>query len=206
MEPVMLTIERIISAADRAECESAQFTPDHRHCAVALILAHGHHELEACFIRRTERVGDPWSGQVALPGGRAEATDVSASAVAERETYEEIGLKLKPIQRIGALPTHAIRANMTLSPFIYFIQPLQEWGPPQQVATARDLQEVSSVFWVPLSHMFASKNTTTLDYPQNGISTTFPGIQFEGHVIWGLTLSVLKTFAQLVDQTLPALD
>ena len=202
----MLTIERIILAVDRTKCAPAQFTPDHRHCAVALVLAYGHHELEACFIRRTEQMGDPWSGQVALPGGRAGATDASASAVAERETYEEIGLKLKPVQRIGALPIHAIRANMTLSPFIYYVRPLQNGEPPQQVATARDLKEVASVFWVPLSHMFTSKNTTTLDYPQSGIPTTFPGIQFEDHIIWGLTLSVLKTFAQLVDQPLPALD
>ena len=202
----MLTIEQIIAAADQTKCAPAQFTPDHRHCAVALILAHGQHELEACFIRRSEQTGDPWSGQVALPGGRAEATDVSASAVAERETYEEVGLKLKPVQRIGALPTHAIRTNMTLSPFIYYFQNIQNEEPPQQVATARDLKEVASVFWVPLSHMFTSKNTTTLDYPQSGIPTTFPGIQFEDHVIWGLTLSVLKTFAQLVDQPLPALD
>ena len=199
----MLTIEQIIAAADQTKCAPAQFTPDHRHCAVALILAHGQHELEACFIRRSEQTGDPWSGQVALPGGRAEATDVSASAVAERETYEEVGLKLKPVQRIGALPTHAIRTNMTLSPFIYYFQNIQNEEPPQQVATARDLKEVASVFWVPLSHMFTSKNTTTLDYPQSGIPTTFPGIQFEDHVIWGLTLSVLKTFAQLVDQPLP---
>jgi 8-oxo-dGTP pyrophosphatase MutT (NUDIX family) len=202
----MLTIERIILAVDRTKFAPAQFTPDHRHCAVALVLAYGRHELEACFIRRTEQMGDPWSGQVALPGGRAGATDVSASAVAERETYEEIGLKLKPVQRIGALPTHAIRANMTLSPFIYYVRPLQNEAPPQQVATARDLKEVASVFWVPLSHMFTSKNITTLDYPQSGMPTTFPGIRFEDHVIWGLTLSVLKTFAQLVDQPLPALD
>jgi 8-oxo-dGTP pyrophosphatase MutT (NUDIX family) len=202
----MLTIEQIIAAADQTKCAPAQFTPDHRHCAVALILAHGQHELEACFIRRSEQTGDPWSGQVALPGGRAEATDVSASAVAERETYEEVGLKLKPVQRIGALPTHAIRTNMTLSPFIYYFQNIQNEEPPQQVATARDLKEVASVFWVPLSHMFTSKNTTTLDYPQSGIPTTFPGIQFEDHIIWGLTLSVLKTFAQLVDQPLPVFD
>jgi 8-oxo-dGTP pyrophosphatase MutT (NUDIX family) len=202
----MLTIEQIIAAADQTKCAPAQFTPDHRHCAVALILAHGQHELEACFIRRSEQTGDPWSGQVALPGGRAEATDISASAVAERETYEEVGLKLKPVQRIGALPTHAIRTNMTLSPFIYYFQTIQDEEPPQQVATARDLKEVASVFWVPLSHMFTSKNTATLDYPQSGIPTTFPGIQFEDHIIWGLTLSVLKTFAQLVDQPLPVFD
>jgi 8-oxo-dGTP pyrophosphatase MutT (NUDIX family) len=202
----MLTIEQIIAAADRTTSTPAQFTPDHRHCAVALVLAHGQHELEACFIRRTEQTGDPWSGQVALPGGRAGATDVSASAVAERETYEEVGLKLKPVQRIGALPTHAIRTNMTLSPFIYYFQPIQDEEPPQQVTIARDLKEVASVFWVPLSHMFSSKTTTALDYPQSGISTTFPGIKFEDYVIWGLTLSVLKTFAQLVDQPLPALD
>ena len=86
-----------------------------------MILADGDEELEACFIRRAERVGDPWSGQVAFPGGRAGPGDLDAAAVAERETWEEVGLSIAPHQRVGPLPTQIISrhgSGMTLSPFV----------------------------------------------------------------------------------------
>lgn len=202
----MLTIEQIRSAVVRANHAPASFTADPRHCSVAMILALGDCELEACFIRRAERAGDPWSGQVAFPGGRAEGTDASASAVAERETYEEVGLELNSTQRVGALPIHAIRANMTLSPFIYYFEPVVGGSSPQQIASPREVREVADVFWVPLSHLFDSRTVTTLDYPAGEHSNSFPGIRFEEHVIWGLTLRVLETFAHLMDRSLPALD
>ena len=53
----MLTIQEIRAALDRASHQAAAFTPDARHCAVAMILAPGERELEACFIRRAERHG-----------------------------------------------------------------------------------------------------------------------------------------------------
>ena len=201
----MLTIQEIRAALDRASHQAAAFTPDARHCAVAMILAPGERELEACFIRRAERHGDPWAGQVAFPGGRADATDASASAVAERETHEEVGLRLHTTQRIGALPTHAIRSNMTLSPFIYYLAPRADQPSPQQIASPRETHEVASVFWVPLSHLFDTRSTTTLDYPPGELATSFPGIGYGEHVIWGLTLRVLETFAELVERRLPAL-
>ncbi|HXB54963.1 MAG TPA: CoA pyrophosphatase, partial [Vicinamibacteria bacterium] len=40
--------------------------------AVALILREAARGLELLFIRRAEHDGDPWSGQVGFPGGRAE--------------------------------------------------------------------------------------------------------------------------------------
>ena len=46
-------------------------------------------------IRRVERPDDPWSGQVAFPGGRVEPEDASFSETACREAREEVGLDLK---------------------------------------------------------------------------------------------------------------
>jgi 8-oxo-dGTP pyrophosphatase MutT (NUDIX family) len=41
-------------------------------------------------IRRSERAGDPWSGQMGLPGGRRDSSDRDLLATAVRET-EEVG-------------------------------------------------------------------------------------------------------------------
>ena len=201
----MLTIDQIRDALENRDHSAARFQPNPNHAAVAMILAEGERELEVCFIRRAEREGDPWSGQVAFPGGRASAEDTDASAVAERETWEEIGLTLENHHRVGPLPTRAIeRADlqtpMTLSPFVYHVEPGL-----QTQAFARLTNEVASVFWVPISHLFDEAAVTELNYPIAETWGTFPGIQFGEHVIWGLTLRVLDSFAEITQRTLPAL-
>src|SRR5258706_15931093 len=51
----------------------AQVTdPPSSRAAVALILRDGPQGIEVLFIRRAEHPQDPWSGQMAFPGGRAE--------------------------------------------------------------------------------------------------------------------------------------
>ena len=45
-------------------------------------------------IRRADRSGDPWSGHMALPGGRREPSDSDLAATAIREVAEEVGIQL----------------------------------------------------------------------------------------------------------------
>ena len=69
--------------------------------AVALILRETRgDDLELLFIKRAARADDPWSGQIAFPGGRHDATDASLEDTAVRETREEVGLELR---RDGAI-------------------------------------------------------------------------------------------------------
>lgn len=165
-----------------------------------MIMADGEDELDVCFIRRAERDGDPWSGQVAFPGGRAGPADATAHATAERETFEEIGLTLHESHRVGALPVRPnVRSGLTLSPFIYFVDPTV-----RAQATVRLPHEVASVFWVPLSHLFDHGAVTELEYSLGGAPSMFPGIQFGEHVIWGLTLRVLESFAEIIEHQMPA--
>ena len=65
-----------------------------KRAAVALVLQAQEGELGVFMIRRSERDGDPWSGQMAFPGGRLEPEDESALDAARRETAEEVGLHL----------------------------------------------------------------------------------------------------------------
>ncbi|MDP5071772.1 MAG: NUDIX domain-containing protein, partial [Congregibacter sp.] len=65
-----------------------------KRAAVALVLQLRDGELGVLMIRRAEREGDPWSGQMAFPGGRMDKTDANGYAVAVRETHEEVGLLL----------------------------------------------------------------------------------------------------------------
>ena len=65
---------------------------------------------EILFIKRAGRVGDRWSGHVALPGGRRDPPDVDDRAAAIRETKEEVGLDLaRPdCLYVGNLPERVI--------------------------------------------------------------------------------------------------
>lgn len=199
----MFDLQQIKTALARQTYRPASFRAHHSHASVAMITAPGDDGLEVCFILRAKREGDPWSGQVAFPGGRAEVGDADAYAVAERETAEEIGLSLKPSQRIGSLPTRPIeprnaRGSMTLSPFIYHTT-----ANAKDIAYPQDSAEVARVFWVPLAHLFDHRSVTELEYPFQGSVTTFPGIGYDGEVIWGLTLRILNSFADMMGEPLP---
>ena len=212
-DPRMLTIDDISSAFGRRRRRPPEstppFTPEWRNASVAMALAGEGEGLEVCFILRTERDGDPWSGQVALPGGRAEPGDPDAAAVAERETFEEIGLRLTRGQCLGPLPVqplYRIGPRGSLSPFVYHLGPdFTRGGATGWRATLN--HEVSEAFWVPLGHLFDPRAATRIEWPRPGRPETLhAGIEFEGRVIWGLTLRVLATFADLVGKRLAALD
>ena len=195
----MFSLAEIKSAIDQREHTPARFRPDPSHASVAMITAPGDAGLEVCFILRATRAGDPWSGQVAFPGGRAEQGDDNAYAVAERETTEEIGLILKPSHRLGPLPVRPdVRGSLTLSPFIYHLP-----TSAKHIASPQDPTEVARVFWVPMSHLFDEGAVTALDFPLGGTVSSFPGIGYDGEIIWGLTLRILNSFADMMGHTMP---
>ncbi len=194
-----MTLDEIRDALDARQHKPAKFKATSRQASVAMILAGREKDLEVCFIRRAERAGDPWSGQVAFPGGKADSSDRDAHSVAERETHEEVGLKLTASHRVGPLPTRQVATrNLVLSPFIYHIG-----SDEKNTVFAREPDEVAHVFWVPMSHLFKQSSATELEYPIGGSGMTFPGIRYQEDVIWGLTLNVLDSFAQIMQRELP---
>ena len=145
-------------------------------------------KLEVLFIQRATKASDPWSGQMAFPGGRTEERDASPRATAMRETSEEIGLELDPAAYVGSL--HELdggRANgrqIIVSAHGYWLDE------PQPKVTPN--HEVADVVWVPLTQLGDANRYIDYHYPLVG--RDFPGIQLdaEGQVVWGLTLRLLS--------------
>ena len=88
----MIPVESIIDRLDRHQPELVDSPPPCQ-AEVALILggAPSAKDPQMIFIQRSVCAGDPWSGQMAFPGGRREESDLHAGDAARRETLEEIG-------------------------------------------------------------------------------------------------------------------
>jgi 8-oxo-dGTP pyrophosphatase MutT (NUDIX family) len=185
--------------------------------AVALVLARipqdrssrGAENLALCVIHRAERLGDPWSGHLALPGGRADPSDPHPRAVAERETLEEVGLTLGDRHWLGALAPVLVRIGdsprrrMIVHSFVYALDPAPAGGAVPAFALS---DEVNEAFWVPLSYLWDPANASHVEWDRDGSRLAYPAIRFRGHAIWGLTFRILTLFSDVIDAPLPHLE
>ena len=160
--------------------------------AVALILAPGARGLEALFIRRAERAGDPWSGHIAFPGGRRETLDVDRLRTAVRETEEEVGVALPPAALLGSLddvhPATPGLPALVISPYVFGLV-----ARPQ----TRLSDEVAAVSWLTLKDLPACEGKTEIRL--SGEPREVDCFRIDGLVIWGLTYRILRDFLPLMD-------
>lgn len=79
-----------------------------------------HGDPEVLFIKRASRVGDRWTGHVALPGGKRDPEDADDKAAAVREAWEEIGLNLttEDCIHVGNLPERVVTMSWGTVPYV----------------------------------------------------------------------------------------
>jgi len=147
----------------------------------------------ALFVRRAEVDGDPWSGHVALPGGRTEPEDHDLLDTARRETTEETALELARQDFLGRLddihPRSVHLPSVAVTPFVAWTE---------RPVEPRLNAELSSYLWVPLSELGseANRGTLALSAPELRI---FPTIEFAGHTIWGMTWIIVRDFLSIIE-------
>lgn len=197
------TVEQIREALSRHQPTLVAREPDHAEAAVALVLAGAGNDLSLAAILRAEHPLDPWSGHMALPGGRASAEDSGPRAAAERETLEEVGLALDESHWLGALSHVVVRLEapdrrMVLSPFVYYLG--------ETLAPFAISDEVAEAYWIPLAHLWDPRNASRFTWERNGARLLYPAIRFRDSAIWGLTFRVLTLFSDVLDAPLPHLE
>jgi 8-oxo-dGTP pyrophosphatase MutT (NUDIX family) len=164
-----------------------------REAAVSLLLR-PRDQLEILLIKRALHDTDPWSGHVALPGGRRDATDEDLLATAIRETEEEVAVSVRRDDAfIGALDELAPR-NKRLPPIV--IAPFVFAVPSDTSATANP-GEVDAAIWVPLSALRDEDAASEILIELEGGSRAFPSLTYGEYVIWGLTHRILVQFLDL---------
>lgn len=82
---------------------------------------------EILFIKRSTRIGDRWTGHIALPGGKRELGDVSDKGTSMREAREETGVELggSDCLFVGNLPERVVTSTWGKNPYVSL--PLSLW-------------------------------------------------------------------------------
>jgi 8-oxo-dGTP pyrophosphatase MutT (NUDIX family) len=162
-----------------------------RWAAVAVVLAPDPEAL--LFIRRSDRDGDPWSGHMALPGGRQEEGDRDLVATAIREAGEEVGLELTRGQLAGTLDDVVPRTPrlppIAVRPYVFVLPSRPPLTPNPEVAAAR---------WVALDHLLHPDTYHEARLEVGGEPRDFPAYRLDDAIVWGLTERVVSGLLRLL--------
>lgn len=164
-----------------------------REAAVALLLRQQQGKPEVLLIQRAEHPGDPWSGDLGFPGGGLEPHDRGPRAAAERETLEEIGLKLSASHYIGPC---AELAGAYLPIRIYCFAYLLETTPELQLN-----EEVVQAFWIPLATLLDPSRNRLTRFSYRGTERQHPVVELQEwseRPLWGITYRLLESFFHLL--------
>lgn len=139
-------------------------------------------------IKRAERVGDPWSGQMALPGGMVGPGDSSFEETAKREAEEEVGVDLSPDSAsfLGyMLRLKARSREVTVVPAVFELNSRQELRPNKEVASCE---------WALLEDLAKedARSTYLVRGPLSKEEVPQPALVHHGNVIWGLTERIIS--------------
>lgn len=178
-----------MSALERSLTASEPKTEMERVAGVAVVVT-DEAESSTLLIKRAERSGDPWSGQVAFPGGKFEHGDTSLRETAVREAKEEVGLDLRLgsefLGYAGAFRTHL--GSMDVFPSVFLLRSRSEINPNE---------EVTSFKWVPWSRITDPSAITSFRVHGEGTDLEMPALKVDDYVIWGLTHRILTTLLGL---------
>lgn len=185
-------IERLEQATDQyygESLDSPRFPPEIFHgspssASVLVPLLQNRGRWEILYTRRTATLPEH-SGQVAFPGGRAEADDDSAEVTALRETEEEINLSPEDVHVLGKLEELHTISNYCVIPVIGSIP----W--PYEFRLARE--EVSRIFTIPLEWL-ADPSNHKVQY--RDLPPPYPPVPviyfdlYDDELLWGISAEI----------------
>ncbi len=155
--------------------------------AVALILKPAPNDVELLLVRRATRPTDPWSGQMALPGGKRESHDENLRSTVAREAFEETGINLCEGTFLGVLTAlqSVPRKDLLILPYVVMLEK------DPQICLNKELVQY---MWVPYEEIVKTKGKTV--EPGFGEVSAF---LLDNAVVWGITYKILRDFYSTCD-------
>ena len=174
--------------------------PSSLSAAVAIVLRDGVDGTEFLLMQRAKHDADPWSGQMAFPGGKVESSDVSRRAAAMRETAEELSVDLNDEDYIGQIDdiygnNISSKASLHLSCFIF---------KPERKLSPLGNHEVADIVWLSASYLNDAKNAHEFYHPKDN-SLRMPAVMIDSdkeQILWGLSLRMIQRLFEIVGKPL----
>lgn len=142
-------------------------------------------------IKRPEYAGHH-SGQVSLPGGKAEK-DEDRIMAALREGEEEIGINRKNVNVIGQLSDfHVIPSNFLVTPVIGVL--------PTEPVFTPDPVEVAKILSVSLDDLTKDDGLLQGEIVVSGYKLLAPHFMMDGEMVWGATAMILSEFKHILKE------
>ena len=161
--------------------------------AVSLVVRPTPEDLEVLLIERPHSDGDPWSGHMALPGGRSAPGEEDLDT-AIRETLEEVGIDLlqegMQIGRLDDVRPSRGGPQIAVAAFVFAV--------PATARLVPSPAEVAAAMWIPLAHLLDPASAAEHLHPlPEGGRLRFPAVTYRDRVIWGLTYRMLMQFLEI---------
>jgi 8-oxo-dGTP pyrophosphatase MutT (NUDIX family) len=171
-------------------------TPDFRHSippkpgAVLILLYQDNGHIKFPLIKRQEYLG-AHSGQVSLPGGKAEENE-DAMQTALREASEEIGLNIDQVRVIGKLSDFfVIPSNFLVTPIVVASESIPDLSP--------DPREVARILTGNLFELTEQDAIRNKEIVAAGkFRMMAPHFEIEGEIVWGATAMILNELCHVV--------
>lgn len=166
--------------------------------AVLIILYPNNGHLKTVVILRNEYNG-VHSGQISLPGGKTEKSDIDFKYTAMREAQEEIGIIPSELEVIGQLSRfYVIPSNFIIYPYIAYCAHRPVFHPnPFEVQRIIEIDVFNEISYEKIVNR-------TLRF-KNNVEVDAPGFAVSGEFMWGATamifselLHVLKSSANKI--------
>src|SRR6185437_5357627 len=130
------------------------------------------------------------AGQIAFPGGKIEAADLSPRDTALREAEEEIGLDRGFVDPIGYLGVYGTSFGFRILPTVARVTP--------GFALRINRSEVDDAFEVPLSFLMNPANHQIHSKEFRGIERSYYAMPFAERYIWGATAGILRVLYERI--------
>lgn len=160
--------------------------------AVLFVLYPIENKLFTAVILRNEYEG-AHSGQISLPGGKRENSDIDFQQTALREAKEEIGIVPEKLEIIGQLSRFYVRpSNFVIYPFIAF--------QPERPIFHPDPTEVQRIIEIDIFEEmnFDKILNKTLTF-KNNIKVDAPGFVVGNEFLWGATAMIFSELMHVLN-------
>lgn len=165
-----------------------------RQSGVMLLLYPEAADIKLVLIERTDD-GGVHGGQIALPGGRKEDTDIDIVATALREANEEVNLDAATVKVLGQLsPLYIPVSNFEVHPVIVVCDTLPELRASEA--------EVARILYVSLQGIFSDKNDVEV-HPSGMPNMTIRTVAYmmnDAKFIWGATAMILSELESIWEE------